>query len=149
MKSIEMTQETYLGIPADAEAFTLEDENRWFESQDIACMPAVLATLKGLRAAVAPTALAVKTAGGESVAAGTELSLAAAASLRVRVDYTPVYSHYPITWSSGDSTKVKVTAEADSCYALIEPVAANTSAITITATGPTGVTGTCTIKPVA
>ena len=45
MKSIEMTEETYAGIPADVEAFTLDDEKRWFDSQDISCMPAVLATL--------------------------------------------------------------------------------------------------------
>ena len=28
MKSIEMTEETYAGIPADVEAFTLDDETK-------------------------------------------------------------------------------------------------------------------------
>ena len=81
MKSITMSEESYKGIPADAEAFTLEDEKRWFESQDISCMPAVLATLKGLRATVAVTAVAMVDAAGE---AGIPIRIGVNAGFRSR-----------------------------------------------------------------
>jgi len=148
MKSITMSEESYKGIPADAEAFTLEDEKRWFESQDISCMPAVLATLKGLRATVAVTAVAVVDAAGETVAAGRELSVSAGESLLVYVERTPVFSGYPCTWASADATKVKVT-KVDDSSALIEPVVANSTAITVTVTASSGVTSSVTVKPVA
>ncbi|MEA5034230.1 hypothetical protein SDC9_188256 [bioreactor metagenome] len=149
MKSIEMTEESYKGIPADVEAFTAADEEQWFKSQDISCAPAILSAMKGLRAMIAVTALALTDEAGDAVASATELSIAAGDSLRVKVARTPVYSGYPITWTSEDATKVKVTADPyDSAYALIEPVAANASAVTITATGSVGITATCTIKPV-
>ena len=148
MKSVEITEESYVGIPADVEAFTAADEAVWFESKDIGCQPAVIATLKGLRAKVPVTAIAVKDEDGAEVASGTELSIAGGAKLYVHVVRTPVYSDYPCTWASGDSTKVKVT-KIDDGSALIEPVAANASAITITATGSTGITATVSVKPVS
>ena len=46
MKSIEMTEESYDGIVADASAFTEEDCKKWFETKDISCMPAIIAKLK-------------------------------------------------------------------------------------------------------
>ena len=148
MKSITMSEESYKGIPADAEAFTLEDEKRWFESQDISCMPAVLATLKGLRATGAVTAVAVVDAAGETVAAGRELSVSAGESLLVYVERTPVFSGYPCPWASADAPKVKVT-KVDDSSALIEPVVANSTAITVTVTASSGVTSSVTVKPVA
>lgn len=148
MKSVEMTKEMWAGVPADKDAFTIEDEKQWFESKDIQCLPAVLSTLKGLRKEITVTAIAIKDMAGYAVASATELSVDDGDSLLVKIAFTPACGLYDVTWASGDATKVKVT-KIDECTALIEPVAANSSAITITATAATGVTGTCTIKPVA
>ncbi len=147
MKSVEITEESYVGIPADVEAFTAADEAVWFDSKDIGCQPAVIATLKGLRAAVPVTAVAVKGEDGADVASGTELSIAAGAKLLVHAVRTPVYSAFPCTWASADSTKVKVT-KIDDSSALIEPVAANASAVAVTVTGSAGVTASVSVKPV-
>lgn len=148
MKSIEITEEGWAGIPADAAAFTKEDEASWVDTKDIQCLGPVVATLKGLRAAIPATSIAIKGPDGEDVTASTELSVAGKESLVVHVVYDPVYSSYPITWSSSDATKVKVTA-IDTYSALVEPVAADVSAITITATAQAGKTDTATFVAVA
>ena len=148
MKSIEMTKEAWDGITADKDAFTIDDEKKWIESKDIQCLPAIVATLRGLRKEITVTAIAIKDMDGEAITAATELSVAKRESLKVKIEFTPAAGLYDCTFASGDATKVKVT-KLDECTALIEPVAAHTSAITITATAATGVTGTCTIKPVA
>lgn len=148
MKSIEITEEGWAGIPADAAAFTKEDEASWVDTKDIQCLGPVVATLKGLRAAIPATSIAIKGPDGDDVTAGTELSVTGKESLVVHVVYDPVYSSYPITWTSSDATKVKVTA-IDTYSALVEPVAANVSAITITATAQAGKTDTATFVAVA
>ncbi len=148
MKSIEITEEGWAGIPADAAAFTKEDEASWVDTKDIQCLGPVVATLKGLRAAIPATTIAIKGPDGEAVPASTELSVAEKESLVVHVVYDPVYSSYPITWASSDATKVKVTA-IDTYSALVEPVAADANAITITATAQAGKTDTATFKAVA
>lgn len=148
MKSIEITEEGWAGIPVDAEAFTKADEVSWVDTKDIQCLGPVVATLKGLRAAFPATSIAIKGPDGEDVPASTELSVAGEESLVVHVVYDPVYSSYPITWASSDATKVKVTA-IDTYSALVEPVAADAGAITITATAQAGKTDTATFKAVA
>lgn len=148
MKSIEITEEGWAGIPADAAAFTKADEVAWVDTKDIQCLGPVVATLKGIRAAVPATSIAIKGPDGADVPAGTELSVTGEESLVVHVVYDPVYSSYPITWGSSDPTKVKVTA-IDTYSALVEPVAANVSAITITATAQAGKTDTATFVAVA
>ena len=148
MKSIEITKEGWAGIPADAAAFTKEDEASWVNTKDIQCLGPVVSTLKGLRAAFPVTSIAIKGPDGEDVTASTELSVAGEESLVVHVVYDPVYSSYPITWTSSDATKVKVTA-IDTYSALVEPVAANAGAITITATAQAGKTDTATFVAVA
>ena len=92
--------------------------------------------------------MAVVDAAGETVAAGRELSVSAGESLLVYVERTPVFSGYPCTWASADATKVKVT-KVDDSSALIEPVVANSTAITVTVTASSGVTSSVTVKPVA
>ena len=80
----------------------------------------------------------------------TELDISDGETLVVKAVRTPVYSTYPVTWSSAAGTKLKVEAlDTNGDYALITPLVANTDAVTITATGSTGVTGTVSIKPVA
>lgn len=149
MKSISMSKEAWEGISADAAAFTIEDEQHWFDTKDIQCQPAVIATLKGLRAACPLTALAVKDEDGETITV-TELDISDGETLVVKAVRTPVYSTYPVTWASAAGTKLKVEAlDSNGDYALITPLVANTDAVTITATGSTGVTGTVSIKPVA
>ena len=148
MKSIEITEEGWAGIPVDAEAFTKADEVAWVDTKDIQCLGPVVATLKGIRAAVPATTIAIKGPDSEDVPENTELSVTEEASLVVHVVYDPVYSSHPITWSSSDSTKVKVTA-IDTYSALVEPVAANAGAITITATAHDSVTDTATFVAVA
>lgn len=148
MKSIEITEEGWAGIPTDAVAFTKADEVAWVDTKDIQCLGPVVATLKGLRAAFPVTSIAIKDPDGENVTANTELSVTGEESLVVHVIYDPVYSSYPITWTSSDATKVKVTA-IDTYSALVEPVAANAGAITITATAQAGKTATATFKAVA
>jgi hypothetical protein len=145
MKSISMTKEAYGGIPADAEAFTIADERTWFDSKDIHCLPAILATLKGLRATITPTAIAVKDADGNAVSA-KELSISAGDKLVVCANFTPVTAGKEVTWTSSSDATAKVTA-IDEYSALVEPVAASASAVTITATVDS-VTGTCTVKAV-
>ena len=150
MKSITVNSDAWEGISADAAAFTVDDEKKWYESKDIQVQPAVIATLKGLRAGFPLTGLAIKDMDGESVAANTELDISDAETLQVKVVRTPAYSTYPITWSSSAATKVKVEKIDDNGdTALITPLVAQDSAVTITATGSTGVTATVTIKPVA
>ena len=148
MKSIEITKEGWAGIPADAAAFTKADEASWVDTKDIQCLGPVVATLKGLRAAIPATTIAIKGPDGENVTASTELSVTGGDSLVVHVVYDPVYSSYPITWTSSDKTKVKVTA-IDTYSALVGPVAANAADITITATAQAGKTATATFKAVA
>lgn len=147
MKSIEITKEGWAGIPADAAAFTKADEAAWVDTKDIQCLGPVVATLKGLRAAFPVTSIAIKDPDGENVTANTELSVTGEESLVVHVIYDPVYSSYPITWTSSDTTKVKVTA-IDTYSAIVEPVAADAGAITITATAQAGKTNTATFKAV-
>ena len=147
MKSIEITEEGWAGIPADAAAFTKADEVAWVDTKDIQCLGPVVSTLKGIRAAFPASSIAIKGPDGAAVTASTELSVAGEESLVVHVVYDPVYSSYPITWTSSDATKVKVTA-IDTYSALVEPVAANVSAITITATAQAGKTATATFKAV-
>ena len=147
MKSIEITEEGWAGIPADAAAFTKADEEVWVETKDIQCLGPVVATLKGLRAAFPVTSVAIKGPDGEDVTASTELSVTGEESLVVHVIYDPVYSSYPITWTSSDATKVKVTA-IDTYSALVEPVLADAGDITITATAQAGKTDTATFKAV-
>ena len=60
MKSIEITEEGWAGIPADAAAFTKADEVAWVDTKDIQCLGPVVATLKGLRAAFPVTSIAIK-----------------------------------------------------------------------------------------
>lgn len=148
MKSIEITKEGWAGIPADAVAFTKADEVSWVDTKDIQCLGPVVATLKGIRAAFPATSIAIKGPDGENVTASTELSVAGGDSLVVHVVYDPVYSSYPITWTSSDKTKVKVTA-IDTYSALVEPVVADAGDITITATAQAGKTATATFKAVA
>lgn len=50
MKSITMTSDSWDGIPATQDAFTVQDEKTWFETKDISVLPAVIAELKYLRA---------------------------------------------------------------------------------------------------
>ena len=38
MKSIEITEEGWAGIPADAAAFTKADEVAWVDTKDIQCL---------------------------------------------------------------------------------------------------------------
>lgn len=147
MKSIEITKEGWAGIPADPAAFTKADEAAWVDTKDIQCLGPVVATLKGLRAAFPATSIAIKGPDGVDVPANTELSVTGEESLVVHVVYDPVYSSYPITWSSSDATKVKVTA-IDTYSALVEPVLAAAGAITITATAQAGKTDTATFKAV-
>lgn len=128
MKSIEMTEETYAGIPADVEAFTLDDEKRWFDSQDISCMPAVLATLKGLRATATVTAITVQNENGEDLAT---LTLAVGEKAKVKVSRTPAYANTAATWESATPATVKVTA-IDESYAEIERLASGTIVVTAT-----------------
>ena len=148
MKSIDITEEGWAGIPVDAEAFTKADEVAWVDTKDIQCLGPVVATLKGIRAAFPVTTIAIKGPNGEDVPASTQLSVDGEESLVVHVVYDPVYSSHLITWSSSDSTKVKVTA-IDTYSALVEPVAANAGAITITATAQDSVTDTATFVAVA
>jgi hypothetical protein len=148
MKSIEITKEGWAGIPADAVAFTKADEVSWVDTKDIQCLGPVVATLKGIRAAFPATSIAIKGPDGENVTASTELSVTGEESLVVHVVYDPVYSSYPITWTSSDKTKVKVTA-IDTYSALVEPVVADAGDITITATAQAGKTATATFKAVA
>lgn len=148
MKSIEVTKEMWSGVPTDKDAFTLDDEQKWFESKDIQVQNAVLATLKGLRKEISVTAISINEEDGDAATDGTELSIAKGEKLKVKIGFTPACGLYDVTWASGDATKVKVT-KIDDYNALIEPVAANASAITITATAGTGITDTVTIKPVA
>ncbi|MDD4422730.1 MAG: hypothetical protein PHD46_06815, partial [Eubacteriales bacterium] len=91
MKSVELTKEAWGGVPADKEAFTLDDEKTLFFSKDIQTLPAVLATLKGLRELVSATAIVVKDEAGEDVAAGKELSIGAGDKLKVKIAFTPAY----------------------------------------------------------
>lgn len=147
MKSIEITKEGWAGIPADAVAFTKADEASWVDTKDIQCLGPVVATLKGIRAAFPATTIAIKGPDGENVTASTELSVTGGESLVVHVVYDPVYSSYPITWTSSGATKVKVTA-IDTYSALVEPVAADAADITITATAQAGKTATATFKAV-
>lgn len=128
MKSIEMTEETYVGIPADIDAFTLDDEKRWFDSQDISCMPAVLATLKGLRATATVTAITIQDEDGEDL---STLTLAVGEKAKVKVARTPAYANTVTTWQSATPTTVKVTA-IDESYAEIERLAAGTISVTAT-----------------
>ena len=148
MKSIDITEEGWAGIPVDAAAFTKADEVAWVDTKDIQCLGPVVATLKGIRAAVPAANIYIKGPDGEDVTPNTELSVTEEASLVVHVVYDPVYSSHPITWSSSDSTKVKVTA-IDTYSALVEPVLADLSAITITATAQASKTDTATFKAVA
>ena len=143
MKSIGMTSESYVGVPADINAFTLEDEKAWFDTKDISCLPAILATLKGLRAVQPVTAIAIKDVLGDDVSTAT-LSAAAHDEIVVQVVRTPVSSTFPITWASSDSTKASVT-KLDDSSAVIKAVAADVSAVTITATGSTGITDTVSV----
>lgn len=147
MKSIEITEEGWAGIPVDAVAFTKADEEAWVETKDIQCLGPVVATLKGLRAAFPVTSVAIKGPDGADVSASTELSVTGEESLVVHVIYDPVYSSYPITWTSSDATKVKVTV-IDTYSALVEPVLADAGDITITATAQAGKTDTATFKAV-
>ena len=147
MKSIEITEEGWAGIPADAAAFTKADEVAWVDTKDIQCLGPIVSTLKGIRAAFPVTSIAIKGPDGVDVTASTELSVTGEASLVVHVVYDPVYSSYPITWTSSDATKVKVTA-IDTYSALVEPVLANAGDITITATAQAGKTATATFKAV-
>lgn len=143
MKSIGMTSENYVGIPADINAFTLEDERAWFDTKDISCLPAILATLKGLRAVYPVTAIAIKDVLGEDISTVT-LSVAAGDKIVVQAARTPASSTFPITWASSDSTKASVTTLDDSS-AVIKAVASDASAVTITATGSTGITDTVSV----
>lgn len=128
MKSVEMTEETYAGIPADIEAFTLDDEKRWFDSQDISCMPAVLATLKGLRGTVAVTAITIQDEDGGDL---STLTLAVGEKAKVKVARTPAYANTVTTWESATPATVKVTV-IDESYAEIERLAAGTINVTAT-----------------
>lgn len=140
MKSIEMTQEAYVGIPADVAAFTLDDEKRWFESQDVSCMPAVIATLKGLRALVSVTGVAIH---DEADADISTLTLAVGESAVVKASRTPVYANKTATWSSSDAEKVTATA-LDESRALVKRLAEGT--VTVTVTGASGVTDTLSVN---
>lgn len=133
MKSIEMTEETYSGIPADIEAFTLDDEKRWFDSQDISCMPAVIATLKGLRAVAEVTAITMQDENGADL---STLTLTVGEKARVKVARTPAYANTEATWESATPATVKVTA-IDESYAEIERLAEGTVAVTATCGGKT------------
>jgi len=147
MKSIEITEEGWAGIPVDAVAFTKADEVAWVDTKDIQCLGPVVATLKGLRAAFPVTSIAIKDPNGDDVTASTQLSVTGEESLVVHVVYDPVYSSYPITWTSSDATKVKVT-KIDTYSALVEPVLADAGDITITATAQAGAADTATFKAV-
>ena len=52
MKSIELTSEDYDGIPAVADALTEDDLTAWALSKDPALIPAAIAMIKGLVAAL-------------------------------------------------------------------------------------------------
>ena len=52
MKSIELTAEDYDGIPAVADALTEDDLTAWALSKDPALIPAAIAMIKGLTAAL-------------------------------------------------------------------------------------------------
>ena len=67
MKSIEITEEGWAGIPVDAVAFTKADEEAWVETKDIQCLGPVVATLKGLRAAFPAASIAIKDPDGAAV----------------------------------------------------------------------------------
>ena len=52
MKNIELTEEGYDGIPAVADALTEDDLEAWALSKDPALIPAAIAMIKGLVAAL-------------------------------------------------------------------------------------------------
>lgn len=128
MKSVEMVSETYGGIPADAQAFTPADEAVWFDSKDIQCLPAILATLKGLRATVAVTGLTVS----ESA-----LSLVVGESKAVSSEYAPIEAFQPVAWSSSKDAVATVSTCDDGINAVITGIKAGTATITASGGGQT------------
>lgn len=128
MKSVEMVSETYGGIPADVQAFTPADEAVWFDSKDIQCLPAILATLKGLRATVTITALTL---------AETTISIMTGEEKAVSSEYTPAEAFRPVAWSSSNDGVVTVETNDDGINAKIIGIKAGTATITATGGGQT------------
>lgn len=128
MKSVEMVSETYGGIPADAQAFTPADEAVWFDSKDIQCLPAILATLKGLRAAVAVTGLTLS----ESA-----ISLVEGEKKCVSSEYVPIEAFQPVAWSSSNDSVATVATSDDGINAIIKGIKAGTATVTASGGGQT------------
>lgn len=126
MRSVEMTKETYAGIPADALAFTPADESVWFESKDIQCLPAILATLKGLRAAISVTKLTA------SLAA---VSVVAGESVAVSSEYTPAEAFQPVVWTTENAGIATVSTADDGINVVIKGVKAGTTKVKATGGG--------------
>lgn len=120
MKSVEMTSETYAGIAADALAFTPSDEAVWFESKDIQCLPAIIATLKGLRAKVAATKLTLSQ---------SAVNIVAGESALVSSEYTPMEAFLPVSWSSNNAAVI-VTSKDDGINAVIKGVKPGKAVVT-------------------
>lgn len=121
MKSIEMVSETYGGIPADAQAFTPADESVWFDSKDIQCLPAILATLKGLRATVAITGLTLS---------DTTVSIKAGEDKEVSSVYAPAEAFKAVVWTSSNDAVATVETNDNGINAIIKGVKAGTATIT-------------------
>lgn len=128
MKSVEMVSESYSGIPADVQAFTPADESVWFNSKDIQCLPAILATLKGLRATITITGMALS---------DTTVSLAAGEDKEVSSVYAPVEAFQPVTWTSSNEDVAAAVTNDDGINAIIKSVKAGTATITATGGGQT------------
>lgn len=128
MKSIEMVSETYGGIPADAQAFTPADESVWFDSKDIQCLPAILATLKGLRALVVITDITLSE---------TAVSLVAGEDKFVSSTYKPVEAFQSVIWKSSNDGIATVETSDDGISARLIGVKAGTAKVTATGGGKT------------